>query len=145
MSTTAQNIEHLQAFFQDHIDALFLVDADNRRVLDANPFTTLQVVLEPADSPDTAAVRRQLRPARLETLVAACQESPTYLDKFYALQPGSPNGAKRLVLLLPAALRPHLGAEWLDSVSACATVVWRGAAERVSEEMEAHEFAWAGR
>src|SRR5206468_2430125 len=63
-----------------------------RRALADNPFTTLQVVLEPADSPDTAAVRRQLRPARLETLVAACQESPTYLDKFYALQPGSPNG-----------------------------------------------------
>jgi radical SAM superfamily enzyme YgiQ (UPF0313 family) len=111
-----------------------------RRVLADNPFTTLQVVLE---SPDLAAVRDQLQPRRLEALVAACQETPTYLDKFYALQPGALNGAKRLILLLPAALRPQVGTEWLEDAAARATVVWRGVPARAPEEMEAHEYAWA--
>jgi radical SAM superfamily enzyme YgiQ (UPF0313 family) len=114
-----------------------------RQILADNPFTTLQVVLEPPNSADAAAVRRQFRPGLLEMLVAACQESPTYLDKFYALQPGALNGAKRLILLLPMALRAQLGAEWLEEIGACATAAWRGAASLAPTEMEAHEYALA--
>ena len=114
-----------------------------RQALADNPHTTLQVVLEPAGPVDAAAVARQFRPRLLDALIAVCQESPTYLDKFYALQPGGMNGAKRLIVLLSAALRPRLGAEWLEDVGACATVVWRGGAEAVAEEMEANEYAWA--
>jgi radical SAM superfamily enzyme YgiQ (UPF0313 family) len=114
-----------------------------RQVLADNPYTTLQVVLEPAGLVDAAAVARQFPPRLLEALIAVCQEAPTYLDKFYALQPGGVNGAKRLIVLLPAALRPRLGADWLEDVGACATVVWRGAAEAAPEAMEANEYAWA--
>ena len=114
-----------------------------RGLLADNPFTTLQVVLEPAGPMDAAAVRRQLEPVYLGSLIAVCQETPTYLDKFYALQPGAANGAKRLILLLPRELRSALGGDWLEDVAACAAVVWRGAADPTLEAMEAHEYAWA--
>jgi radical SAM superfamily enzyme YgiQ (UPF0313 family) len=116
-----------------------------REVLRDNPFTTLQVVLEPAGDVDAAAVQRQFRPRLLEGLTAACQEAPTYLDKFYALQPGRANGAKRLVVLLPRGLRPRLDPDWIDDAAACATLVWRGPAAdgAAEEELDAHEYAWA--
>jgi hypothetical protein len=107
-----------------------------RRVLEEGPFTTLQVVLEPAGGTGG------LSPGLLEGLLAVCQERPTYLDKYYALQPGSLNGAKRLVLLLPATLREGLGEDWIVAVGEAATVVWRGADQGPEEEMAAHEYAW---
>src|SRR5262249_13266370 len=55
-----------------------------RRLLDDNPFTTLQVVLDATDQRTPAA----LSPRTLEALTAACQDHPTYLDRYYALQPG---------------------------------------------------------
>jgi hypothetical protein len=70
-----------------------------RTLLTDNPHTTLQVVLEPPHDADAGQVQRQLSPRRLASLVSVCQENPTYLDKFYALQPGRTGGAKRLVLL----------------------------------------------
>jgi radical SAM superfamily enzyme YgiQ (UPF0313 family) len=113
-----------------------------RQVLADNPFTTLQVVLEPAPPCDAAAVKRRLRPRLLESLFAVCQEAPTYLDKFYALQAGRAGGAKRLVVVLPLPLRPELEG-WIDAVGGCATLVWRGeAAGDAEESMEAHEHAW---
>jgi radical SAM superfamily enzyme YgiQ (UPF0313 family) len=109
-----------------------------REVLDANPFTTLQVVLEAA----AREVAERLSPRLLEALLAACQEKPTYLDKFYALQPGRVNGAKRLIVVLPLALRPALAGEWVEDVGEYATLVWRGAPAEAEEDMEAHEYAW---
>jgi hypothetical protein len=116
-----------------------------REVLDANPFTTLQVVLEPTASATPVAVQRGLSPRLLETLTAACQSHPTYLDRYYALQPGRPNGAKRLVVLLPADRRPGLASEWLEEVGGLATVVWRGLAADPDTEagLEPYEYAWA--
>jgi hypothetical protein len=118
-----------------------------RDLLRVNPFTTLQVVLEPAGDLTPQSVRREVGARRLGELLAACQEDPTYLDKFYALQPGRPNGAKRLVVLLPVGLRQSLAGGWGEEVGRLATVVWRvGTAEVPAEgEMEAHEVAWAGR
>ncbi len=107
-------------------------------MLDANPYTTLQVVLEPA----ATEVAERLPPRLLEALLAACQERPTYLDKFYALQPGPVNGAKRLVVVLPLALRPALAGEWTEDGGEYATLVWRGALAESEEDMEAHEYAW---
>jgi radical SAM superfamily enzyme YgiQ (UPF0313 family) len=116
-----------------------------RTVLAANPFTTLQVVLEPSGSLDPPAVRQELGPRLLEALLAVCQESPTHLDKFYALQPGSANGAKRLIVLLPLSLRPAVGPEWIEGVGESATLVWRTPAAEgcAEEEMDAHEYSWA--
>jgi hypothetical protein len=117
-----------------------------RELLEANPFTTLQVVLEPAARLTPEAVRQEVSPELLGALMAACQERPTYLDKFYALQPGRTNGAKRLVVLLPFALRERLPAEWVEDVAEVATLVWRtGREERPgADALEAHEYAWAG-
>jgi radical SAM superfamily enzyme YgiQ (UPF0313 family) len=116
-----------------------------REVLTTNPFTTLQVVLEPTET-ETATLHRQLTLRLLRELLATCQERPTYLDRFYALQPGSLNGAKRLIVLLPLELRAPLGADWADEVGSFATLVWRGPAEAgAEEEMAEYEYAWSAR
>jgi radical SAM superfamily enzyme YgiQ (UPF0313 family) len=109
-----------------------------RHVLTANPFTTLQVVLEPVD------VQKRINLQLLESLTAVCQELPTYLDKFYALQPGRTNGARRLIIVLPLDVRATLGSEWIEEVGEYATLVWRGeVAEGCREdEMETHESMW---
>jgi hypothetical protein len=115
-------------------------------VLEANPFTTLQVVLEPTEEWTAAAIRRQLGTPLLEELLAACHVRPTYLDKYYGLQPGRPNGAKRLIVLLPAELRAELG-DWVEEVGSSATLVWRCAAgdHLPEEEFEVFEYAWTPR
>jgi hypothetical protein len=98
-----------------------------REVLSANPFTTLQVVLDFGDDLSAADIESQLTPAFLEDLAAVCHESATYLDRYYALQPGRANGAKRLIALLPVSLRPHLAAEWIEDLGQRVTWAWRGA------------------
>jgi radical SAM superfamily enzyme YgiQ (UPF0313 family) len=114
-----------------------------RRVLGEDPFMTLQLVLDASAADEAAAVCRSLPPALVEALLAACQQRPTYLDKFYALQPGRPLGAKRLLVLLPARLRTRLPAEWLEEIGARATLVWCGGADNPAEtELAPHEFAW---
>jgi hypothetical protein len=100
-----------------------------RRVLSRNPFTTLQVVLEPT------ADARGVTPAVLHHLWSACQERPTYLDRYYALQPGCAVGAKRLVVLVPAEQQGHLGPDWEEAVSEQATVVWLGPETAVAEKV----------
>lgn len=76
-----------------------------RELLQVNPFTTLQVVLEPTEKLTSEAVQREVGPRLWNELLAVCLANPTYLDKYYALQPGRPNGAKRLIVLLPLSLR----------------------------------------
>jgi radical SAM superfamily enzyme YgiQ (UPF0313 family) len=109
-----------------------------RRLLRDNPFTTLQVVLEPKSS-DAAAARSSFDPEVAALLLAACQEQPTYLDKYYAMHPGTPHSAKRLIVLLPFALRRQLPTAWLTSWSEVATLVWR---DGEAADFAAHEFTW---
>jgi hypothetical protein len=97
-----------------------------REHLAANPYTTLQVVLEPTGPAFPEVIARQLTPRLLGGLMAACQENPTYLDKFYALQPGRMNGAKCLIVLLPDAVRDRMDDGWEVEVGELAAVVWRG-------------------
>jgi radical SAM superfamily enzyme YgiQ (UPF0313 family) len=99
-----------------------------RDVLSANPFTTLQVVLDFGDDVSPADIVSQLTPAFLEQLAAVCHESPTYLDRYYALQPGRANGAKRLIALVPLRLRQQLPAEWIAMLGQRVTLAWRGTA-----------------
>jgi radical SAM superfamily enzyme YgiQ (UPF0313 family) len=101
------------------------IEALIREVLHANPFTTLQLILEPTGEVAAAGLRRSLAPEFLDALLRVCLENPTYLDKFYALQPGRPNGAKRLVIVLPKAARSHCDPDWLQRVGDLAAVVWR--------------------
>lgn len=69
------------------------------RLLDENPNTTLQVLLEPGNP---ATITLEL----LESLRQACYRQTTYLDRFYSILPGPMKGSKRLVVLVPA--------DWLD-------------------------------
>jgi radical SAM superfamily enzyme YgiQ (UPF0313 family) len=114
-----------------------------RQLLDANPYTTLQVVLERRRGPKDGPISL-IAPQTLAALAAACQEMPTYLDRYYSLLPGRPNGAKRLILLLPLSLRSSLSPEWREDVGAHATIIWRTAPgqDSPSAELDNHEYTW---
>jgi len=92
-----------------------------RRVLDESPFTTLQIILEPTGSP------LQLTSEVLGELWSACQKEPSYMDRYYAMQPGRPIGAKRLVVLLDDI--DGLPDEWVDAIEEQATIVTKEAQE----------------
>jgi radical SAM superfamily enzyme YgiQ (UPF0313 family) len=102
------------------------------RLLADCPFTTLQVVLEPTGNP------RKLSTAALDCLARACFSRPTYLDRFYAVQPGRPKGAKRLVALVPFSQRVGL-TDWAREAGDVATIVWRGAKEE-EPALEEYEY-----
>ncbi len=105
--------------------------------LAANPFTTLQLVLEPLGPPRTITL------ALLDGLARACFARPTYLDKFYAVLPGKTRGAKRLIVLLPAEARESLGSRWISDVGEFATIVWRGESTLFDAELAEHELVTA--
>ena len=109
-----------------------------RKVLSAEPFATLQIVL---DASDAECPAESVTARLLDTLAAAALERPTYLDKYYALQPGRVNGAKRLIVVLPGLSRDATDTDWVDAIGATATVVWRGMPDDATE-LEAFEFAW---
>jgi radical SAM superfamily enzyme YgiQ (UPF0313 family) len=89
-----------------------------RRLLDDNPHTTLQVVLDPAGAPAHLTART------FEALFAEFYQSTSYLDRFYSLAPGyPPKGAKRLVIALPADQYEALPREWFHEAEEYATVV----------------------
>jgi radical SAM superfamily enzyme YgiQ (UPF0313 family) len=115
-----------------------------RRLLADNPFTTLQIVLEPTAA-EPGELVRTLPPDLAEGLLAVGQESPTYLDKFYALQPGRPAGAKRVVVVLPLTLRDAVDPGWLEELGATASVVWRGTGGPAPDPDELDVFEYVGR
>lgn len=88
-----------------------------RALLDESPFTTLQVILEPTTSP------LSFSSDVLSELWAACQQNPTYMDRYYAMQPGRPIGAKRLVVMLDDT--DGLPEAWIDAIEEQATIVTR--------------------
>ena len=91
--------------------------AQIERLLADNPHTTLQVVLEPNGDPE------RLTAETLESLLAACYRTTTYLDRFYSLQPGRLLGSKRLVVLLPPESQPHPSESWRRRVAEYATLL----------------------
>jgi radical SAM superfamily enzyme YgiQ (UPF0313 family) len=113
-----------------------------RQLLAENPHTTLQMVLD-VSAGDVEATTQSITPQLLETLLAAALERPTYLDKYYALQPGRANGAKRLVVVLPGQHREEFDPDWLDAIGATASLVWRGL-PMDEATMESFEYAWPG-
>ncbi|HWB09756.1 MAG TPA: radical SAM protein [Pirellulales bacterium] len=115
-------------FHRDRQRAAVLVE----RLLADCPFTTLQVVLEPTADP------RMLSLVALDCLARACFSRPTYLDRFYAVQPGRPKAAKRLVALVPFSRRIGL-TDWAREAGDVATIVWRGAGEP-EPSLEEYEY-----
>jgi hypothetical protein len=98
-----------------------------------NPHTTLQLVLEPTGDPRALTLRT------LDRLTRACHQAPSYLDRYYSLQPGRPLGAKRLIVVVPLGQRDRLGPDWLEAAGEFATVVWRGRQD-AALEVEAYEY-----
>jgi len=66
-----------------------------------------------------------------------------YLDKFYSMQPGRANGAKRLVVVLPLPLCASADPDWLADVGESASVVWRGSDGEIPAEDELDVFEYA--
>jgi radical SAM superfamily enzyme YgiQ (UPF0313 family) len=103
-----------------------------RRVLDDNPHTTLQFVLEPTGDP------HRVTPELLDTVLDSCYRTPTYLDRYYALAPGGVKGTKRLVVVVPAALRDQVGGAWVAAMGEGATLAWQGTLDE--SELDEHEY-----
>ena len=102
------------------------------RLLADNPHGTLQVIVEP-----TGEVDGRLD-AVLDTIHEACFRSTSYLDRYYSLTGGSA-AAKRIVLLLPGALRSRLGAAWIAATAQRACILWGGGG-LCADDLEGHEY-----
>jgi radical SAM superfamily enzyme YgiQ (UPF0313 family) len=96
------------------------------QILTANPFTTLQIVLEPTGDPHLLNIQT------CESILRAAFRHPTYLDRFYSVQPGRTKGAKRLIVVLPQAFMPGSddesaqespSPEWLANLEEIATII----------------------
>jgi radical SAM superfamily enzyme YgiQ (UPF0313 family) len=89
------------------------------RLLDENPHTTLQVLLEPGDADS-------ISPAFLADLRRTCYRRTTYLDRFYSILPGPMKGSKRLVVVFDPNERERLGSATIDALAEFAAIVSRG-------------------
>ena len=120
--------------FAAHRDRAMKIVAESVR---NNPHGTFQIILEPT------AHHAGLTPTVLDDLLRAALESTSYLDRFYAVMPGRPKGAKRLIVVLPQELRDELGRDWADALGELATLVWQGdvpEARLPSLELDSYEL-----
>src|SRR6185437_3840517 len=99
--------------FRRHADAARALIA---QVLDENPHTTLQVLLEPGDT-------SSITPALLADLKQSCYRRTTYLDRFYSILPGPMKGSKRLLVLLDPHDQAWQDDEALAAIEEYATIV----------------------
>jgi radical SAM superfamily enzyme YgiQ (UPF0313 family) len=108
------------------------------QLLADNPFTTLQIVLEPL-SPlapcgrgaggeglvvHTQNLIDSITPAVCEEIFKAALRQPTYLDRFYSVLPGPMKGAKRLVVVLPINGQQEADPQWIDAIAEYTTIIW---------------------
>lgn len=82
-------------------------------LLQANPHSTLQVVLEPTGD------HRRIAPELVEGLLAACYRQPNYLDRYYSLNPQGLLGSKRVVI----KLAEQADDRWAEAIEESATLV----------------------
>jgi hypothetical protein len=80
------------------------------------------VVLEHNGSLDPARIPRSIPPEFLRSRLATCLMQPTYLDHFYAVQPGRPNEAKRIVGFFPRHLRERCDPDRVANVGEIITL-----------------------
>jgi hypothetical protein len=107
-----------------------------RRLLDDNPHTSLDVLLEPigVSAPSTEQT--------LASFLEACFSSTSYLDLYYSLHPNRLLGAKRLVVILPIGYRADLGPEGLDQIGRYGTIAWRHGAAGHASSMDLRSFEY---
>jgi hypothetical protein len=80
-----------------------------RQLLADNPHSTLQMLLEPLDHADS------LTGELLEQMLEAAYASPSYLDRYYSLNPQGWLGSKRV--LIKQGDEIYASDEWLDNVA----------------------------
>ena len=109
-----------------------------RGVLDSNPFTTLQIVLETGEEFPFDVFRRIEAATRRDVNV--------YLDRFHEFTPGRKAGAQRIVTVFPAASRDRMDPEWIDDALARTDVVWEAECgdRRLTETERRGEWMWEG-
>ena len=88
------------------------------QILDENPHTTLQVILEPGNATSITA-------SLLADLKWVCYSRTTYLDRFYSILPGAMKGSKCLVVLLEPRDEALLDPETIAAIDEFATIVWK--------------------
>jgi radical SAM superfamily enzyme YgiQ (UPF0313 family) len=86
------------------------------QILDENPHTTLQVILDPGD---VTSITSSL----LADLKSVCYSRTTYLDRFYSILPGAMKGSKSLLILLEPRDESLLGSETIADFEEFATIV----------------------
>lgn len=89
-----------------------------RRVVEDNPFASLDVLLEPVGTPSHVTLRA------LAAMLEASFWSSSYLDLYYSMQPNRLLGAKRLVVVLPLESREQLPPAWIEQAGEFATLAW---------------------
>ena len=115
-----------------------------REMLADNPFTTLQVVLEPAGGADAGGRAPAVAAAAAGRAAGRVPGDPDLPRQ--VLRPAAGPAERGEAADRAAAAGPAAGSSarsgWRRSAT-CATLVWRGPAEAGRrEEMEAHEYAW---
>ncbi len=88
------------------------------QILDENPHTTLQVLMEPGDPTSITA-------SLLADLKSVCYSRTNYLDRFYSILPGAMKGSKCLVVLLEPRDEALLDPETIIAIDEFATIVWK--------------------
>jgi hypothetical protein len=105
-----------------------------REVLDRNPFTVLEIVLE-TESEFPLDVYREL--------TAACRRTEgIYLDRFHELGPPRRPGSHRFVTVLPGAGRARIEPDWVEDALRYSDIVWDAGALSSSR---AHDTPVTGR
>jgi hypothetical protein len=80
-------------------------------LLAANPHSTLQIVLEPK------ANYQQLKPQWIERLLRVCYQNPSYLDRYYSLNPQGLLGSKRVVIKVPQEVNEAWAEDMLETAA----------------------------
>jgi radical SAM superfamily enzyme YgiQ (UPF0313 family) len=105
-----------------------------RAAVDRNPHGTFQIVVEPTADPE------RVTPETIEALLAAAFATTSYLDRFYAVMPGRPKGAKRVLIVVSVSERERLGRDWADELGQFATIVWQTPnVELVPTDLDSYE------
>ncbi len=89
-----------------------------REVLDANPHTSLDVLIAPIGS------RIHHFRSFLDLLSAECFRTTSYLDLYYSLHPNPLAGAKRLVVVFSLDYRNNISSPEIDRIAQHAKILW---------------------
>lgn len=111
-----------------------------RSLLAAEPFATLQIVL---DASETESPARSVTPRLLDALAAARSNGQPTSTSITRSSPGARTARSGSWSCCQARLRDELDPDWVDAIGATAAVVWRGVSADAAE-MEAFEYAWPG-